>query len=46
MDSAPGSTDTILAGGEPKELIVTLRRDSPEPRYQSYTTPGCRVVTR
>ena len=30
---APGSIDTILAGGEPKELVVKLRRDSPEPRY-------------
>jgi len=35
---APGSIDTILAGGDPKELVVTLRRDSPEPRYHSYTT--------
>jgi hypothetical protein len=36
---APGSIDTILAGGEPKELVVKLRRrDSPEPRYHSYTT--------
>src|SRR6188472_133952 len=34
---APGSIDTILAGGEPKELVVKLRRDSPEPRYQSFT---------
>src|SRR5215470_20450821 len=34
---APGSIDTILAGGEPKELVVTLRRDSPEPRYHSFT---------
>jgi hypothetical protein len=34
---APGSIDTILAGGEPKELVVKLRRDSPEPRYRSYT---------
>ena len=35
---APGSIDTILAGGEPKELVVKLRRDSPEPpRYSSYT---------
>jgi hypothetical protein len=33
---APGSIDTILAGGEPKELVVKLRRDSPEPRYQSF----------
>ena len=34
---APGSIDTILAGGEPKELVVKLRRDNPEPRYQSFT---------
>jgi hypothetical protein len=33
---APGSIDTILAGGEPKELVVKLRRDSSEPRYQSF----------
>jgi len=32
---APGSIDTILAGGEPKELVVKLNRDSPEPRYDS-----------
>ena len=35
---APGSIDTILAGGEPKELVVKLRRDSPEYRYRSFTT--------
>jgi hypothetical protein len=35
---APGSIDTILAGGEPKELVVKLRRDSPEPRYQSFSS--------
>ena len=35
---APGSIDTILAEGEPKELVVKLRSDSPEPRYDSYTT--------
>jgi hypothetical protein len=35
---APGSIDTILAGGEPKELVVKLHRDSPEPRHHSYTT--------
>ena len=34
---APGSIDTILAGGEPKELVVKLRRETPEPRYQSFT---------
>jgi hypothetical protein len=35
---APGSIDTILAGGEPKELVVKVRRDSPEPRYDSFTS--------
>jgi hypothetical protein len=35
---APGSIDTILAGGEPKELVVKLRRDSPEPRHRSFAT--------
>jgi hypothetical protein len=38
LDWAPGSIDTILAGGEPKELVVKLHRDSPEPRYDSLTT--------
>jgi hypothetical protein len=35
---APGSIDTILAGGEPKEMVVKLRRDGPEPRYDSFTS--------
>ena len=36
---APGSIDTILAGGEPKELVVKLHRDNPEPpRHPSYTS--------
>src|ERR1700739_5012826 len=35
---APGSIDTILAGGEPKELVVKLRRDNPEPRHRTFTT--------
>jgi hypothetical protein len=34
---APGSIDTILAGGEPKEQVVKLRRNSPQPRYDSFT---------
>ena len=34
---APGNIDTILAGGEPKELVITRRRDNPEPRYQGFT---------
>ena len=28
---APGSIDTILAGGEPKEVVVELRRTNPQP---------------
>jgi hypothetical protein len=35
---APGSIDTILAGGEPKELVVKLRRDNPEPRHRTFPT--------
>ena len=35
---APGSIDTILAGGEPNELVVKARRDSAEPRYDFFTT--------
>ena len=34
---APGSIDTILAGGEPKELVVKLHRESIEPRHRSFT---------
>jgi|SRR5271163_2245356 len=34
---APGSIDAILAGAEPKELVVKLRRDSPTPRTHAYT---------
>jgi hypothetical protein len=34
---APGSVDAILAGGEPHELVVQLRRESPEPRYPAST---------
>ena len=29
---APGSIDTILAGGEPNEVVSTLRRTTPTPR--------------
>ena len=32
---APGSIDTILAGGEPKELVPTLRRSNPNPNAPS-----------
>jgi hypothetical protein len=34
----PGSIDTILAGGEPKQLVATLRREGPETRHRSFTT--------
>ena len=30
---APGSIDTILAGGEPQETVVELRRANPRRRY-------------
>ena len=33
---APGSIDTILAGGETKELVPTLRRTNPNPPSQGY----------
>jgi hypothetical protein len=33
---APGSIDTILAGGEPKELVSTLRRSNPNAASQGY----------
>ena len=34
---APGSIDTILAGGEPKELVVKLGPTAPAPRTHAYT---------
>ena len=33
---APGSIDNILAGGEPKELVSTLRRTNPSKLAQGY----------
>jgi hypothetical protein len=33
---APGSIDTILAGGEPNELAPTLHRTNPNPPPQGY----------
>ena len=33
---APGSIETILAGGEPKELVVELRRSNPNAASQGY----------
>jgi hypothetical protein len=35
---APGSIDTILAGGEPKELVVKLRPNTPAPQTHAYTS--------
>jgi hypothetical protein len=35
---APGSIDTILAGGEPKELVVKLRPSTPAPRTHAYAS--------
>ena len=34
----PGSIDTILAGGEPKEVVVELRRPTPNARHRD---TGC-----
>ena len=42
---APGSIDTILAGGEPKELVVKLRRESSGPRYDSFTSDALSRVS-
>ena len=33
---APGTTDTILAGGEPQEVVSTLRPSNPNARSQGY----------
>ena len=41
---APGSIDTILAGGEPKELVVKLRRANPTPAYR--TAPATDALSR
>ena len=35
---APGSIDTILAGGEPKETVTELRRPTPNPLAPTSTT--------
>jgi hypothetical protein len=39
---APGSIDTILAGGEPKELLMNLRQTS----HQTLSHSGTEVVSR
>jgi hypothetical protein len=36
MSWAPGSIDTILAGGEPTELVPTRRRSNPNAQSQGY----------
>ena len=46
---APGSIDTILAGGEPKELVVKMRpttpSTTPEPRTHAYSTEALSDAT-
>jgi hypothetical protein len=42
---APGSIDAILAGGEPKELVVQLRRERPEPQCPSHTAEALSRVS-
>jgi hypothetical protein len=34
---APGSIDTILTGGAPKEVVVNLRRTNPNPLAHAFT---------
>ena len=42
---APGSIDTILAGGEPKELVVELRRPTPDRVSRASTEAPSRATT-
>ena len=42
---APGSIDTILAGGEPKELVVKLRRTTHNPLSRASTEARSRAST-
>ena len=42
---APGSIDTILAGGEPKETVVELRRPTPNPLSHTATDALSRAST-
>jgi hypothetical protein len=42
---APGSIDTILAGGEPKELVVKLRPPAPAPLSHASTDALARAST-
>ena len=41
----PGSIDTILAGGEPKELVVELRRATPDRLSHAATEAPSRAST-
>jgi hypothetical protein len=41
----PGSIDTILAGGEPKQLVVELRRDKPARQSHAVTEALSRAST-
>ena len=43
---APGSIDTILAGGEPKELVVKLRRTTHKPVSRTATEALSRASYR
>ena len=42
---APGSVDTILAGGEPKENVTELRRPTPAPLSHATTDALSRAST-
>ena len=42
---APGSIDTSLAGGEPKETVVELRRTTPSPLVHTPTDSLSRAST-
>ena len=42
---APGSIDTILAGGEPKETVVELRRPIHNPQSHTVTDALSRATT-
>ena len=42
---APGSIDTILAGGEPKDLVVKLRRATPDHLSHAATDALSRAST-
>ena len=42
---APGSIDTILAGGDPKEVVVNLRRPTAAPLFHATTDVLSRTST-